>query len=78
MDHITVSLEAPGTDWAQLARFVEHSGRPLWLEADGEVRGVLLPATEARRFMGRYIKQGAGHAAEQLADGEPEAPPPGA
>ena len=52
MEHAVVSLEAPGTDWPKLVRFVERSGQPIWLEADGEIRGVLLPAGEARRLMG--------------------------
>lgn len=58
MEHAVVSLEALGTDWPNLVRFVERSGLPLWLEADGEIRGVLLPAREARRLMGGGVGQG--------------------
>ena len=54
MEHAIVSLESPGTDWAGLVRFVERSGQPLWLEADGEIRGVLLPTGEARLLLGRW------------------------
>ena len=53
-----VSLEASGTDWLRLVRFVERSGQPLWLEADGEIRGVLLPAREARYLLGDRVAQG--------------------
>jgi hypothetical protein len=51
MEYMIVPLEAPGTTWANLVRFVERSGQPLWLEADGEVRGVLLPAAGIPRLM---------------------------
>ncbi len=37
---------------------MERSGQPLWLEADGEIRGVLLPAHEARRLMGGCVAHG--------------------
>lgn len=53
MEQTVVSLEAPGTDWARLVRFVERSGEPLWLEAGGEIRGVLLPSDQARRLMAK-------------------------
>ncbi len=58
MDHAVVSLEASGTDWLRLVQFVEQSGQPLWIEADGKIRGVLLPAWEARYLMGDRIAQG--------------------
>ncbi|HSH81855.1 MAG TPA: hypothetical protein VLA19_25290 [Herpetosiphonaceae bacterium] len=58
MEHAVVSLEALGIDWPKLVRFVERSGLPLWLEADGEIRGVLLPAREARRLMGGCVARG--------------------
>ena len=63
MEHGIVSLDAPGTDWAGLVRFVERSGQPLWLEAEGEIRGVLLPTGQARRLMGRWSVQRSTHGA---------------
>ena len=57
MEDAVVSLEAPGTDWTSLVRFVERSGRPLWLEAEGQIYGVLLPTDKARRLMGKCAVQ---------------------
>jgi hypothetical protein len=57
MEDAVVSLEAPGTDWTSLVRFVERSGRPLWLEAEGQIYGVLLPTDQARRLMGKCTVQ---------------------
>ncbi len=57
MDYRLLALDAPDLSWPRLVRDVERSGQPLWLEADGEIRGVLLPTAEARRLFGRYISQ---------------------
>src|SRR3954454_7319149 len=57
MEQRIVSLEAPGTDWTRLIRFVERSGQPLWIEADGEIHGVLLPSDQARRLLGYYTME---------------------
>ncbi len=70
MEQQIVSLEAPGTDWTRLIRFVERSGQPLWIEADGEIHGVLLPSDQARRLLGYYTMENSGDmaAAEILAN----------
>jgi hypothetical protein len=53
MDHM-ISLSRVDLDWEVLVRMVERTKRPLWLEIEGTVQGVVLPATEARRLMGHY------------------------
>jgi hypothetical protein len=58
MEPAIVSLEATDMDWFRLVRFVEKSGTPLWLEAGGEVRGVLLPPAQARRLFGQLMELG--------------------
>ena len=60
MEPTIVSLEATDMDWFHLVRFVETSGTPLWLEAGGEVRGVLLPPVQARRLFGQLMEQNRG------------------
>jgi hypothetical protein len=60
MEPTIVSLEATDMDWFRLVRFVETSGTPLWLEAGGEVRGVLLPPVQARRLFGQLMEQNRG------------------
>ena len=55
MDSI-ISLSATDIDWELLARNVERSGLPVWLELDGTVQGVLLPSSDARRLMGQYTE----------------------
>ena len=57
MDHM-ISLHTMQLDWEVLVRLVERTQRPVWLEIDGTVQGVLLPATDAQRLMGHYL---AGH-----------------
>src|SRR4051794_26668350 len=64
MEQRIVSLEAPGTDWTRLIRFVERSGQPLWIEVDGEIHGVLLPSDQARRLLGYYAME---HGTETVA-----------
>jgi len=49
-----ISLSGDNIDWELLARVVERSGLPLWLELGGTVQGVLLPSSDARRLMGHY------------------------
>jgi hypothetical protein len=56
IEHAIVPLGAPETNWNELVRFVERSGQPVWLEADGEIHGVLLPTTQARRLMGQWTR----------------------
>jgi hypothetical protein len=51
-----ISLSNPELDWEMLVRMVEQTGAPLWLELNGVVQGVLLPAVNARRLLGRYIQ----------------------
>jgi hypothetical protein len=63
MEYAIVPLEAPDTDWANLVRFVERSGQPLWLEAEGEVRGVLLPIARVRRLMAQLAGEQTGELA---------------
>ena len=70
MEQTIVSLEAPGSDWARLVRFVERSGQPLWLEADGEIRGILLPIAQARRLMGCWARQRSTQGAAQSPSGD--------
>ena len=60
MEPTIVSLEATDMDWFRLVRFVETSGTPLWLEAGGEVSGVLLPPVQARRLFGQLMEQNRG------------------
>jgi hypothetical protein len=60
MEPTIVSLEATDMDWFRLVRFVETSGTPLWLEAGGEVRGVLLPPVQARRLFGQSMEPNRG------------------
>ncbi len=53
-----ISLNTMDLDWEVLVRMVERTKRPVWLEIEGTVQGVLLPAKDAQRLMGHYI---AGH-----------------
>ena len=55
MDNM-ISLSTQDIDWEVLARTVERTGTPLWLELDGTVQGVLLPSSDARRLMGQYTE----------------------
>lgn len=47
-------MSTSNLDWEVLARGVERTHYPLWLELDGTVQGVLLPSVDAQRLMGRY------------------------
>lgn len=51
-----ISLSTPNLDWEILARTVERTGMPIWLELEGTVQGVLLPSSAAHRLMGRYTQ----------------------
>lgn len=51
-----ISLSTPNLDWEVLARTVERTGVPLWLELDGTIQGVLLTAHDAEQLMGRYVQ----------------------
>lgn len=68
---MVISLGTPDIDWEVLARVVERTGAPLWLEVDGTIQGVLLPADAARRLMGHYT-QVTPHAAEGVGDPQPQ------
>ena len=57
IEHAIVALDAPETNWAELVRFVERSGQPVWLEADGEIHGVLLPTIRARHLMAQLTRE---------------------
>ena len=50
-----ISLSTPELDWEVLVRTVERTGAPLWLELNGTIQGVLLPAANAQRLLGRYV-----------------------
>lgn len=64
-----ISLGTPNLDWDVLARTVERTGLPIWLELNGSVHGVLLPVADAQRLMGRYAL-----AAEDLLEASTKAP----
>jgi hypothetical protein len=52
-----ISLGTPNLDWAVLARVVERTNTPVWLELDGTIQGVLLPTSEAHRLLGQYTQR---------------------
>jgi len=61
-----ISLSTPNLDWAVLARTVERTGMPIWLEVDGTIQGVLLPTNEAQRLLGQYLQRGHERAAVRV------------